>query len=397
MKCSAIRSACQIFREAGSQVWFISMDDNAARIYFWLDFQTCDGTLTVLDIKNAVNHWLAQGKQVGLATVVSTWGSSPRQAGARMAFLDDLTMVGSVSGGCVESAVLDAGLRSLNEHQPHLLHFGVADEQAWEVGVACGGQIAVYIEPLDMEWWCVVADRLSADRPFAAVTVITGAAAGHKLLLDETGVLYQSASVPIGVQHKLAQVGNEGLARQASYQVESEDGGIFVDVYQPRPRLIIVGGAHAAVALAQMAVMVGFRVFLVDPRRAFATPARFPQVECISHEYPDKALPKIGLTPETYVAILTHDPKIDDPALQVALGSPAPYVGVLSSRRVHEQRLERLRAAGMSMTLLQQIHTPIGLNIGAQSPEEIALCIMAEIVAVRRGRLDLFKPIGELV
>jgi xanthine dehydrogenase accessory factor len=162
---------------------------------------------------------------------------------------------------------------------------------------------------------------------------------------------------------------------------------VFIDVYQPRPRLVIVGGAHAAVALAQMASLLGFRVMLVDPRRAFATAERFPTAERITYEYPDKALPKIGLTSQTYIAVLTHDPKIDDPALKTALPSAAPYIGILSSKRTHEQRIERLTAAGLDRALLDRIRTPIGLKIGAQTPEEIALCVMAEIIAVRRGAL----------
>jgi xanthine dehydrogenase accessory factor len=228
----------------------------------------------------------------------------------------------------------------------------------------------------------VVTAHLEADQPFATATILSGAEAGLKLLLDENGVQYVSPGLAPALIESLTAHGHAGLRERGSYQVD----GVFVDVYRPRPRLIIVGGAHAAVALAQMAALVGFSVALVDPRQAFATAARFPQADVISHEYPDKALPKLGLTAETYIAILTHDPKIDDPALRVALPSPVPYVGVLSGKRTHEARLERLTAAGVPPELLQRIRTPIGLKIGAQTPEEIALCILAEIVAVRNLR-----------
>ena len=160
---------------------------------------------------------------------------------------------------------------------------------------------------------------------------------------------------------------------------------MMVDVYHPRPRLIIIGGAHVAMALKNFAHQLGFRVVLIDPRKAFATRERFPDVEVISHQYPDKALAEIGVTSESYVAILTHDPKIDDPALKATLPSSARYIGVLSSKRTHQKRIERLTQEGVDAQLFERIHTPIGLEIGAKTPEEIALCIMAEIIAVRNG------------
>jgi xanthine dehydrogenase accessory factor len=337
------------------------------------------------DIQGQIDNWLEAGQRVGLATVVSTWGSSPRQVGAKLALLADLSMVGSVSGGCVESAVLGEGADSLKDGKPRLLNFGVADEAAWDVGLACGGKITVYVEPLDTEWWRVATAQLALDQAFATVTILRGAGAGCKLLLDESGLQYHSPGLPPVLIDLLTAHGQAGLRERGSHQASGDIFDVFVDVYRPRPRLIIVGGAHVAVALAQMARLLGFRVALVDPRMAFATASRFPQAEVISHEYPDLALPKIGMTSETYIAILTHDPKIDDPALQVALPSPVPYVGILSSKRTHAARLERLTAAGVPPEQLQRIRTPIGLKIGAQTPEEIALCILAEIVMVRRN------------
>ncbi|MBC7869862.1 MAG: XdhC family protein, partial [Chitinophagaceae bacterium] len=179
--------------------------------------------------------------------------------------------------------------------------------------------------------------------------------------------------------------GQNALQQNKSSREQLLGQDILIDVYQPRPRLVIVGGAHVAIALNTIAHLLGFRVMLIDPRRAFATAERFPDVEMISHSYPDKALAEMGITSETYIAILTHDPKIDDPALRAALPANAPYVGVLSSKRTHEQRIKRLTEAGISPELLARIRTPIGIEIGAKTPEEIALCIMAEIVAVRNG------------
>jgi xanthine dehydrogenase accessory factor len=341
----------------------------------------------MLDILNTVDEWVGAAQPVALASVVSTWGSSPRQSGAKLAALADFRMVGSVSSGCVESAVLSEAIDLLKDGKPRLLNFGVSDEVAWDVGLACGGKISIYLEPLDVQWWRIASAHVQADQPYATATLITGPSVSGKVLMDESGVLLQSPGLSAGQAEGLTMLAREGLEQSASVQTSLGDSSVFVEIYQPRPRLVIVGGAHAAVALAQMASLLGYRVMLIDPRRAFATAERFPIAEVISYEYPDKALPKIGLTPQTYIAILTHDPKIDDPALKTALPSPVPYVGILSSKRTHEQRIERLTADGFDRALLDRIRTPIGLKIGAQTPEEIALCVLAEITAVRRGVL----------
>lgn len=338
----------------------------------------------MLDILPTVDAWLREGRKIALATVVETWGSAPRQPGAKMAVCQDLAMIGSVSGGCVETAVVQEALACLGDGQPRLLHYGVSDDTAWEVGLACGGRISILVEPLDTAWWQVVAGLIRQD--CAAVTVwgLAGAAVGQKLVVSGGAVVYASAGMSAQTQADFAaQAG--GYTQSDHLKTDTLD--VLMDVYTPRPRLVIVGGAHVAMALKQFADVLGFRVVLVDPRRAFATPERFPDVELISHQYPDKALPDLGLTAETYIAILTHDPKIDDPALRVALPSAAQYIGVLSSRRTHEQRIKRLMESGVDPALLARIRTPIGIDIGAKTPEEVALCIMAEIIAVRNGAL----------
>ncbi len=329
----------------------------------------------MLDILEKVTVWLASGEQVALATVVETWGSAPRQAGAKLAVTSDTAMIGSVSGGCVEGAVVQEMIDSLDDQQPRLLNFGVSDDTAWDVGLACGGKITIYAEPLDPAWWTRIAELVKADQRFVTATVLSGDQVGAKALISD-GEVY--GSVPFAP---------EGLADcSATSRQRIADVDVLVEVYQPRPRLIIVGGAHVAMALKQYATILGFNVILIDPRRAFATPERFPDVSLISHQYPDKALAEIGITEGSYIAILTHDPKIDDPALKVALPSTAPYIGVLSSRRTHEKRVERLTKAGVDPVLFERIHTPIGLDINAQTPEEIALAIMAEIIAVKNGK-----------
>ncbi len=334
------------------------------------------------DILSQVAGWLSDGKPVAVATVVSTWGSAPRQPGAKLAVTPPHDMAGSVSGGCVEGAVIDSAIESLADYTPRLLHFGVADETAWEVGLACGGQIDIYVEPLDPELFAVLSERTQADTPHVMVTVISGDALGTKIVVDADGMPYA-----VGDPDALDTLTISAFAALSSGQTGCATAGdydVFIEVIQPRPHLIVIGGAHVAVALTQMAHMMGFRVSMIDPRSAFASADRFPDLAGnISHAYPDKALPALGLDAYSYVVILSHDPKIDDPALRVALPSAAPYIGVMSSRKTHKGRIERLTAAGISPEQLARIHTPIGLDIGAKTPEEIALSIMGEILMVK--------------
>ncbi len=289
-------------------------------------------------------------------------------------------MTGSVSGGCVETAVVQEGLDSLADGKARLLDYGVSDDTAWDVGLACGGKMSVFVEPLDRTAWQKVRDAVQQNRPITSITVLAGEKAGQKIVIEQDKITYSN------MDDKLAALMVTDTARfRLTTRTHIHDLDVLVEVYRPAPRLITIGGAHVAIALKDLAHMMGFRVIVIDPRRAFATKERFPDVEAISHLYPDKALPDIGLNADTYIAVLTHDPKIDDPALKTALPSPVPYIGVLSSTRTHQKRVERLTAAGVDPELMKRIRTPIGLNIGAKTPEEIALCIMAEIIAVRNG------------
>ena len=337
------------------------------------------------DILDTVGQWVDEDRPVALATVVETWGSAPRGVGSKMAVTPDLSMIGSVSGGCVENAVIEEALAGLEDHRPRLLKFGVADDTAWEVGLTCGGRISVYTEPLDRQWWRITSESTRTDTPVTTVTILEGDRAGQKIVVDETGaVRYQTSDLPGEVVEALQQAARE---HRTSTWTTAAGYEVMVDVMQARPHLIMIGGVHVAMPLSVYANQLGFRVSIVDPRAAFATEARFPDVTTILHSYPDKALPQLGLTNDTYLAVLTHDPKIDDPALIAALTADVPYVGVLSSSRTHEKRVARLKAAGLTDEQLARIRTPIGIDIGANTPEEIALCIMAEIVGVRNGVL----------
>jgi xanthine dehydrogenase accessory factor len=337
------------------------------------------------DILTQTGAWLAEGKPVAIATVVSTWGSAPRQTGAKLTVTPPHGMVGSVSGGCVEGAVIDEAIASLNDYLPRVLHFGVADDTAWEVGLACGGEIDIYVEPLDSELFEVLRERTNADIPHVSVTIISGDGLGTKVVADADGLPY-AVGDPDALDTLTAAAfialdgGKTGRATLGGYDV-------FIEVMQPRPHLIVIGGAHIAIALTQIADLLGFRISLIDPRRAFASAERFPHLDGrLHHAYPDKILHTLELDTYSYIVILSHDPKIDDPALHLALSSPASYVGILSSRKTHAQRITRLMADGIPSEQLARIHTPIGLDIGAKTPEEIALSIMAEILSVKNRR-----------
>ena len=340
----------------------------------------------MLDILDRVNSWRQLGKPVALATVAKTWGSAPRREGSKMGVNADMAMIGSVSGGCVEGAVVEEALAGLKAGRARLLKFGVADDLAWEVGLTCGGSIEVLVEPLDGLWWDALAELAQSDKFGITVTYVDGALIGEKALFDAAGeILFRSDGLDA---ESLASM--QALADTSSKSgiVELGAARVMVDMQVERPHLILVGGVHVAMPLQAMARQAGFRVSIVDPRSAFASRERFPDVANILHSYPDKALPQLGLDRSTYLAVLTHDPKIDDKALIAALPANIPYIGVLSSGRTHRQRVARLQEAGVSDALIQQIRTPIGIEIGSSTPEEIAVAILAEIIAVRHGKRD---------
>lgn len=343
----------------------------------------------MLDILDTMNRWLAADQQVALATVAKTWGSAPRREGSKMGVTAEMAMIGSVSGGCVEGAVVEEAIAGLQDGDPRLLHFGVADDTAWEVGLTCGGSIDVFVEPVDRLWWDALAGLAADDCFGVTVTIVEGELIGAKVLLDAAGeVLYQTPGLG---DDDIAAMKAVAGARNKSGLTAMGETRVMVDMQAERPHLILIGGVHVAIPLQAMAAQVGFRVSIVDPRAAFASAERFPDVANILHTYPDKALPQLGLDRSTYLAVLTHDPKIDDKALITALPAEIPYIGVLSSGRTHKQRVARLKEAGISDELIAQIRTPIGIDIGAGTPEEIAVCILAEIIAVRNGARDAIR------
>ncbi len=329
-----------------------------------------------------INNWLNEEKQIALATVVQTWGSAPRKAGAKMAITPDGAISGSVSGGCVEGAVFEEGTMALDAQKAKLLHYGVADETAWDVGLACGGIIEVFVQGLDTAVYQHMRHLIENDIAGATLTVIQGP---EELLGNQLAVMRDGDSLGTLGTATLDQLGQEAeLSLQSPARVQlTDEVEVFIDTVRPAPTLVMVGGVHIAIALAHMAKLLGYRTIVVDPRRAFGSDERFPHVDQLISKWPEKAFKEIKLTRETAVALLTHDPKIDDPALKVVLNQPVFYVGALGSNKTHAKRVARLQEMGFTDEIINTIHGPIGLSIGASTPEEIALSVLAEIVKAR--------------
>ena len=331
------------------------------------------------EIVNQIAEWFDLDLQVALATVVSTWGSSPPPVGSTMAVSSRSGIAGSVSGGCVEGAVVEAALEVLQGAPARMLHFGVADETAWGVGLACGGSIEVFVTQLAEDIFHDLRSSIQSDKTPILATLTAGPdeeIGRTQLWVDEipgevrTILRQDEILLPLDRPARI----RAGCMSQQEW---------FLNPITPAPRLIIIGGVHISVALVAFAKAIGYETILIDPRRLFASSERFPNVDRLIQRWPEEALQEVGLHASTAVAVLTHDPKIDDPAVITALSSPAFYIGVLGSRKTHAKRLERLRAAGIDEKTLDRLHAPIGVDIAAQTPEEIALSIMAEIIAKR--------------
>ena len=340
-----------------------------------------------VDVLDEVVRWRDEGRGVALATVTATWGSSPRPPGSQLAVDADGRIAGSVSGGCVEGAVVEAALGVIASGVHEILEFGVTDELAWEVGLACGGEMEVFVERVarpggELEQRAPWLDRLQADRAAKRPAVLTvNLESGRRELLHP--VARGRATSPEVIE--IAAATREALRRDLPHMLERRDGRLFLQPFNPPLRLVMVGAVHIAQPLARMASESGYEVIIVDPRAAFASNARFPDTR-LEGSWPDEALQSLALDARTAVVTLTHDPKLDDPALQVALRSPAFYIGCLGSRRTQASRLERLREKGFDEATLGRIHGPVGLDIGARSPAEIAISILGEITARLRDR-----------
>jgi xanthine dehydrogenase accessory factor len=340
------------------------------------------------EILATATRWRSEGRAVAFATVVTTWGSSPRPVGSQLAADEKGEFVGSVSGGCVESAVISEARAILKGAPPKLLEFGVSDEMAWEVGLACGGKVEIFVQSLAGQDELVAAlQRARAARKPALLAV--DLADGRWNLWAEG-----TPAGDAGLRSLLEADAARAQEEERSRVVERNGRRVFLHVYAPPRRLALVGAVHVAQSLIPMAVAAGYAVTVIDPRSAFAAESRFPGVTMVS-QWPKAALATFGLDRRSALVSLTHDPKIDDPALAAALRSQAFYIGALGSRKTHAARLERLKEQGFSDSELARIHAPVGLPIGAISPAEIAVSILAEITQAMRGAPQLVQMRGE--
>ena len=330
------------------------------------------------DVLKAARRWIDTEGRVAMATVVGTWGSAPVGIGGQMVVAPDGRFEGSVSGGCVEGEVIAEAEDILADGKPKTLTFGVADETAWQVGLPCGGQIKVFLERLDKSNGAELLDRaIDAKTSRRGILVKTKLSDGQRQIFEQ------------------GEAKADSLVRQHFESGESElqetpDGEVFLHTLVPPARVLIIGATHIGQILAQLVMLAGHEVIVIDPRTAFAAEARFPSIR-LDTEWPQDTIPKIGLDAYTAVVALAHVGHIDDEALKLAMRSDCFYIGALGSRRNHAKRTERLKAAGFSETEIARIHSPIGINIGAHSPPEIAISIMAEVVLALRGP-RVFRP-----
>ncbi len=367
------------------------------------------------DVMEELLEWWGAGETVGVGTVVATWRSAPRPAGASMLVGPDGTAVGSVSGGCVEGAVYELAQQVVAEGTPELHRYGISDGDAFAVGLTCGGVLDVYVEKVSRETFPElgeIAADVAAGRPVAVVTVVDHPDAswvGRRLVVRP-----EDADVPVqgdlgsqraddaltdDVRGLLAQGRSQLLTYGPDGQRRGEGMRVFCASYAPKPRMLVFGAIDFAAAVARVGSFLGYQVTVCDARPVFATPARFPDADEVVVEWPHRYLRRQAeagaIDSRTVITVLTHDPKFDVPLLEIALRLPdVAYIGAMGSRLTHDDRLARLREAGLSDKELERMSSPIGLDLGARTPEETAVSIAAEVIALRWGGGG--RPLAEL-
>ncbi|MEK6719570.1 MAG: XdhC/CoxI family protein [Chloroflexota bacterium] len=353
------------------------------------------------ELLDTLAAWQAEGIGIGRAVVVRTFGSAPRPEGAVLLRADDGRIAGSVSGGCVEGAAAEEIERARKTGHARVVRYGISDEEAWDVGLACGGTIDVLIQPLvpaeavaaamtSIErdgHGAVVAIPLPSDSPppaFGAHPPGEGAPPAPPIMISDGG----DASETLGsdeLDQALLKASEDALLRGISRTIELGGASLFLEAFPVRPRLVIVGAVEVARSLVRLAGELGYETVVVDGRAAFITPDRFPTADRLVVGWPDEVADEIGLGPNDAVAVLSHDVKFDEPAITEALRRGCRYVGAVGSRKTQSDRHERLRAAGVGADDLARLRGPVGLDLGGRAPAETALAVMAEIVATRYG------------
>jgi len=351
------------------------------------------------DLLPELRRWWSSGERFALATVVAVRGSAPRDPGASMAVSAGGEAVGSVSGGCVEGAVFELATEVLATGVPVMQTYGISDDEAFAVGLTCGGVLDILVRPAT-DVWRAVAASIEAAEPVALATVVDGDAKVAAQVVvwrdhvegtlgtegldvavvdDARGMLAQGQT---GVRH----YGPRGERRQ-------DEVAVFIESFAPPPRMLVFGAIDFAAAVARIGRYLGYRVTVCDARPVFATPKRFPDADEVVCDWPHRYLASTEVDERTVITVLTHDPKFDVPLLEVALRTPAAYIGAMGSRRTHDDRIARLRENGMDEEELSRLRSPIGLDLGARTPEETAVSIAAEIIGLRWGGSG--RPLGD--
>ncbi|MEM6348116.1 MAG: XdhC family protein [Bacteroidota bacterium] len=338
----------------------------------------------MLDIFAGIAQWMANGETFATATVIKTWGSSPRPIGSVLAVNSKMEMLGSVSGGCIEGAVVRESIAVLESAKPKRITYGVSDEEAWEVGLSCGGSVEVFIEPFlpDGEMWQNLLSAVNSNEARVLISDMSGESVNQMLWGPDMDALGDDTS---GERSALAE---KAYRERKAQTVEVEGKAYFLQVFPRKSQMIIVGAAHITVDLVSLAKGFGFETIVIDPRGIFAEKTQFPVPPDHLHvDWPVEVLPKYTLDPYTYVVLLTHDPKIDDQALHEILRADVAYIGALGSKRTAAKRKARLEAAGYNEAEIGRIYGPVGVSINAKRPREIALSIIAQIIEVQNAYL----------
>jgi xanthine dehydrogenase accessory factor len=350
----------------------------------------------VRDILNTITAWWEAGETFGLATVVATFRSAPRDPGAAMAVSPGGEAIGSVSGGCVEGAVYELATAVAATGTATAQTYGVSDDDAFAIGLTCGGVLDIFVEPVSRQTFPElgeIAAAVAAGEPVAVATVVSGpGAVGARRVIwpggRSTGSL-GSARLDAALDDDARGLLAQGLTGVRRYGADGErlggELGVFVSSFAPPPRMYVFGAIDFAAAVARAGKFLGYHVTVCDARPVFATRARFPEADEVVVDWPHRFLASAGVDARTVIAVLTHDPKFDVPALEVALRTPAAYIGAMGSRRTHEERLSRLLDAGLTPRELSRLRSPIGLDLGARTPEETAVSIAAELIQLRWG------------
>lgn len=326
----------------------------------------------MLDILPRIQQLIAENREFAMATVVKTWRSSPRQPGSCLIVTKEGDMIGSVSGGCVENAVVTKALKVLETGKSELAQFGIANEDAWEVGLSCGGEVWVHISPgYSANLWDGLMKSISANQGIAIVTNLN----------DGTHVSYRPNDE---VSNELSKLFAETYAKRANKLINHERVDYFIHSFPPKNKMLLIGSAHITAELIDLAHTYDFETIVIDPRGTFAHKTDYKTApNHLLVNWPQEVLGNYDLDNETYAVILSHDPKIDDEALKILLNSKVRYIGALGSKKTHAKRVERLAAYGFTKAQIDRIHAPIGLHIGAMSAKEIALSVISEVVKVK--------------